>query len=173
MLPVQSIREAAMSTTARRVRRSCSAAVVGGAVVLLPGCGGGDPTADSAATAPAAQPATTGAPGPSGAADFCTRAAGIDDRVDAALADADHDVPSVPDAFAQIAAELRGIQAPAEISTDWAALAGGVDRMGQAFADLDLTDPSSLGALDAAEGELSSASHRVEDYLRDVCGITP
>lgn len=160
-----------MSRTARhpasRVRAFLAAAA---AVGLLAACGGDDdPAADSApTTSAAAEPG-----GGSGDSAFCDAAAGIDQRVDSALSDLDDDDPSVEDAFRQIAVELREIEAPEAIADDWEALAGGLDRMADAFADLDITDSGSLAALDDAETELSEASSNVEDYLRDECGIEP
>ena len=158
-----------MSRAVRRTLITCHSALTGAAaVVLLAACGGGNSGADSTATESAAE--TT--PG-SGEADFCTQAAGIDERVDEALADLEGNDPSVSDAFRQIAEELRSIEAPAAIAPDWEALAGGLDRMSQSFADFDVTDPESLAAMEQAEGDLSEASANVETYLRDECGIEP
>ena len=44
--------------------------------------------------------------------------------------------------------------------------------MADAIADGDITDPTTLDALDAAERDLSGAGDRVDTYLRDACGIT-
>jgi hypothetical protein len=151
----------------RRSLSFCRAGVTGAAaVVLFAACGGGSAT-DSSATAATAAGTTP----ESGQGDFCTQAAGLDERVDSALSDAGEDDPSVPDAFRQIATELRGIEAPDEIAADWEQLAGGLDRMADAFADFDVTDPDSLATLDEVEGDLSTASSSVENYLRDECGI--
>jgi hypothetical protein len=155
----------------RALRRSLTAGhallAAAAAVVLLAACGGGgDSGADSSATESAAE-TTAG----SGEADFCTQAAGIDERVDEALADLGGEDPSLTDVFRQIAQEMRDIEAPAEISTDWEALSGGLDRMSDAFADFDITDPESLAAMEQAEGDLTEASTNVENYLRDECGI--
>jgi hypothetical protein len=173
-----------MSRSVRRTAGTWPAAVAGAAAaVLLTACGGGDPAPDaSSASATTGSDASgsdasgSGTAEPAdatGAADFCDQAAGIDDRVDAALSDAEGDDPSVADAFRQIAEELRGIEAPAAISADWQAMSGGLDRMAEAFTGLDITDSDSLAALDAAEGDLSSASENVEGYLHDECGIDP
>jgi hypothetical protein len=159
-----------MSRTVRRTLSACPAVVAGiAAAVLLTACGGDDPPADSAATAGADAEETTGA---SGEGDFCSQAAGIDERVDAALEGSEDD-PSVPDAFRRLAEEFRAMDAPDAISADWEAMAGGLDRMADAFADVDITDPESLTALEEAEGELTSAAANVEDHLRDECGIDP
>ena len=160
-----------MPRTVRRTVIACRAPAGAAVVVLLAACGGGESTSDSSTTAGAADAAeTTDA---SAGSDFCTQAAGIDQRVDAALSDLEGQDPSVPDAFRQIADELRGMDAPEAISSDWDALAGGLDRMADAFADFDITDPESLTALDRAQADLSAASTDVENYLRDECGIGP
>jgi hypothetical protein len=161
----------------RRVRRTviaCRAQLAGAAaVVLLAACGGGGSEADSSATGSAAQPDAGETTAGSREADFCTQAAGIDERVDEALADLEGNDPSVGEAFRQIAEELRAIEAPDEIAADWNALAGGLDRLSESFADFDVTDPESLAAMEKAEGDLSRASSNVENYLRDECGIEP
>jgi hypothetical protein len=147
------------------------------AVLLLTACGGsgdGDPEPTGAAaesTADAETPADGGSTAAAGADDFCSQAAGIDERVDSALADMDDGDPSLPDAFAQIATELRSITAPDAITTEWAAMAAGLDRMADAFADLDLTDLGALESLDRAEGDLTEASNDVDTYLQEECGL--
>jgi hypothetical protein len=102
--------------------------------------------------------------------DFCAQAADIDDRVDAALDDLE-DGASVPDAFRQIADELRGIEAPDTIATSWISLADALDQMADAVADLDITDLDSLDALDDIDSRLTDAGDDVDTYLRDECGI--
>jgi hypothetical protein len=157
-----------MSGTELRNRIAGRAAVASAAAaLLLAGCGGGGGYGSDAAATPAADSSA-----PSGSSDFCSQAADIDDRVDAAVADLGDD-PSLPDAFRKLTEELRDIEAPAAIAADWETMAGGLERMADAFADVDFTDPSTLDALDAAEGDLSAASDRVDTYLHDECGITP
>jgi hypothetical protein len=159
------------------VRRTLSlsrAGVAGAAaVILLAACGGdgGESATDSPATASPAESSAAETTATSGAEDFCTQAAGIDERVDSALSDLEGDQPSVPDAFRQAAEEVRAIDAPGEIATDWEALAGGLDRIGDALSNIDITDPESLATLEDVEGDLSTASTNVENYLRDECGI--
>jgi hypothetical protein len=160
------------------VRRTLSlsrAGVAGAAaVILLAACGGddgGESATDSPATASPAESSAAETTATSGAEDFCTQAAGIDERVDSALSDLEGDEPSVPDAFRQAAEEVRAIDAPGEIATDWEALAGGLDRIGDALSNIDITDPESLATLEDVEGDLSTASTNVENYLRDECGI--
>jgi hypothetical protein len=149
----------------------CRAGVAGAAaVVLLSACGGdGGESASDSPEAISTVAERTAAPG---AADFCTQAAGIDQRVDSALSDLEGNDPSVTDAFRQIATELRGIDAPAAITSDWEAMAAGLDRMADAFAGIDsITDLDALESLDRAEGDLTTASTNVETYLSDECGL--
>jgi hypothetical protein len=160
------------------VRRTLSlsrAGVAGAAaVILLAACGGddgGESATDSPATASPAESSAAETTATSGAEDFCTQAAGIDERVDSALSDLGGDQLSVPDAFRRAAEEVRAIDAPGEIATDWEALAGGLDRIGDALSNIDITDPESLATLEDVEGDLSTASTNVENYLRDECGI--
>jgi len=156
-----------MPHTARRASIALTVAV------LLSACGSGDSGTESAATegAPSGGAETTAPSGDS--SQFCSEAGRLEDRVDSALADADGGDPSVADALRQVTEELRGIEPPESIRSDWTAMANGLDRMSDVFADFDITDSESLAALDSAEEELSTASTNVENYLRDVCGIEP
>ena len=149
-----------------------ASAVGTAAVLLLTACGGEDSGSDASSSASAAGTDAEAAGG-SGGGDFCDRAAGIEQRVESAMADLDEESPSVPDAFTQVAEELRAIEPPDAIASDWEAMAAGLDRMAEAFADFDITDADSLAAVEEAEGDLSAASTNVEDYLRDECGIEP
>jgi hypothetical protein len=155
-----------MTRTLRRDPHLFRVGVAGAAaVVLLAACGGGD---GSGAGSPEATQATAAEEGTTG--DFCDRAAGIDERVDAALDDVAGD-PSLADAFRQIADDLRTIEAPEPITADWESMAAGLDRMADAFGQVDVTDLDSLEALEQAEGDLTEVGDRVDDYLGDECGI--
>jgi hypothetical protein len=156
-------REEVMSRTSILCRAAVPAAA---AAFLVTACGGGD--GQSSSGSPAAAQSTAAAAGPN---DFCTRAAGIDGRVDEALSTLDGGDVSVADAFAQIAAELHSIEAPAAIAADWNAMAGALDRIAEALPNLDITDADSLAALDDIDVDLSTASENVATYLRDECGI--
>jgi hypothetical protein len=151
-----------------RPANACSAAVGGAVLLLLAACGGGDSYGGTSGEGNAADSATA-----SSGSEFCTAAAGIDQRVESAMSDLEGDDPSVQDAFSTIAEELRAIDPPEAIAADWDAMAAGLDRMADAFADFDITDPDSLAALEEAEGGLTTATTNVESYLRDECGIEP
>ena len=160
-----------MSRTVRPTASLRRAGVAGAAaVVLLTACGGDG--GESATDSPEATGTVAERTASPGAATFCTQAAGIDQRVDSALSDLEGNDPSVTDAFRQIATELRGIDAPDAIRSDWEAMAAGLDRMADAFAGIDdITDLDSIESLDRAEGDLTAASTNVDDYLSDECGI--
>ena len=157
-----------MSRTEHRVLHLFRAGLAGAAgVVLLAACSstGGGSTGDALAAE------TTDAPSPAAGSDaFCDQAAGIDDRVDAALADLDEGA-SVPAAFSQIAVELRDIEPPDAIATAWTALGDGLDDIADAVADLDITDLDSLEALDDVGTRLTDAGDEVDAYLSEECGI--
>lgn len=160
-----------MTRTVRRDLHLFRVGVAGAAtVVLLAACGdGGSSGADSPGTTRAAgqgEEATTG----DGVAGFCDRAAGIDERVDAALDGAEDD-PSLAEVFRTIADDLRAVEAPEPITADWEAMAAGLDRMADAFGQVDVTDLDSLEVLDRAEGDLTEVSSTVDAYLSDECGL--
>jgi hypothetical protein len=169
------LQEALMAGTVRRLVLPLSARVAAvTAVVLLAACGGGDSSdADSSATGSAAETGAAGTTSASGDSEFCTRAADIDERVDTAIENLGDADPSLQEAFQEITAELRDIEPPDAISADWQALSDGLERISDAFADFDITDPDSLQALEDAGDNLSEASTNVENYLRDECGIEP
>ncbi len=157
-----------MTRTLRPAATLFRAGVAGAAaVVLLTACGGSGGGGGGERDAAAASD-DTAAPA---AGDFCSQAGDIDERVDAALSDLDGGDTSLSDAFSQIAVELRGITAPAAITSDWEAMAAGLDRMADALADFDITDLDSLDSLDEAEGDLTTSSENVEAYLSDECGL--
>jgi hypothetical protein len=158
-----------MSRTARpSVSRRLAGTAGAAAVVALTACGGPGDGSETQAPAPTASRTAAQA---DGVTDFCDQAAGIDDRVDAALSGLDGGNPSIADAFRRLAGQLRGIDAPEPITTAWAELSAGLDRMADAFADVDITDLDSLEALDQAQGDVTTASTEVENYLDDECGL--
>jgi hypothetical protein len=159
-----------MSPTPRRTIRPGPVHLAGAAaIVLLAACGDdGGSAAGGRAGSGAAETSVAGRED-----EFCTRAEQLDQRVESALADLEGDDPSVRDAFQQLAEELRAMDPPEAIASDWGALADGVDQLATAFQEFDITDPDSLAALEEAEERLTTASDNVETYLRDECGINP
>jgi len=131
------------------------------AAVLLVACGGGDGSSTDNADGGAAE---------AGNGEFCDQAGDIDARVDEALSQVDEG-GSVSEAIHASADELRAIEAPEAIATEWAALVDGLDQLADALADLDITDADSVAALDDIGARLSTAGDKVENYLQDECGI--
>ena len=154
-----------VARTAHRTLTVCRAGVAGAAAAgLLAACGGdgGSSTDNAASSAADTSAAASG--------DFCDQAVNIDERVDGVLSELD-DGSSVPEAIDAAAAELRAIEPPPAISDDWAALVDGLEQIGDALADFDITDPDSVAALDEIQSRLTTASTNVENYLQDECGI--
>jgi hypothetical protein len=145
---------------------------VAAAVVLLSACGGSDEGGSASSTTEAESSASESAAGASGS-EFCTEAAAVQERVGASFDE--QDPASLGVALQEGAAEIRGIEPPAEIAADWNALADGLDQIAAAFAEVDLTDPAAQQALGAKiaelQGPLDTAGTNVETYLRDECGL--
>ena len=146
---------------------------VAAAVVLLSACGGsGDDEQESASSGTSASASESEAP--QADSEFCTQAASIEDRVSSTLND-QTDPASLPTALQQAADEIRKIEPPDEIASDWEALASGVEQIATAFSQVDFNDPNALATFEAQVGQLQtqleSASNNVETYLSEECGI--
>ena len=146
---------------------------VAAALVLLSACGGSDENSDSSASSETSA-SETESEAPAADSEFCTEAASIEDRVSSTLND-QSDPAALPQALQQAADEIRAIDAPPEIASDWEALAGGVEQIAAAFAQVNFNDPNALATFEAQVGQLQtqleSASTNVETYLREECGI--
>jgi len=157
----------------RRILPACGTALsVAAAVVLLSACGGSDEDNSAAGSSEATSSASeSGAP--AAGSQFCTEAAGIQEKVGASFDE--QDPAGLGAALKEGAAEIRGIEPPAEIAADWNALADGLDQIAVAFAEVDLTDPAAQQVLGQKiaelQGPLDTASTNVETYLREECGL--
>ena len=147
---------------------------VAAALVLLTACGGSDDSASSDSSESSSSASESSA----AAADseFCAQAASIEERVTATLENS-QDPTALPQALQEAAAQIRAIEPPEEIATDWNALADGVEQISQAFASIDFNDPDALAQFEQQvgqlESQLSTASTNVENYLRDECSLEP
>src|SRR3712207_91898 len=111
------------------------------AAVLLTACGGsGDDTASSES---ASETTSSASETTAEAADseFCTDAAAIQERVTSTF-DAQSDPSTLPQALQQAAQAVRDVEPPQEIAADWEALAGGIDQIAAAIANVDFNDPN-------------------------------
>jgi hypothetical protein len=157
----------------RRTLPACRTGLsVAAAVVLLSACGGSDEGSSASSTSEATSSASESSADAAGS-EFCTEAAGIQEKVGASFDE--QDPASLGLALQEGASEIRGIEPPAEIAADWNALADGLDQIAAAFAEVDLNDPAAQQALGEKiaelEGPLDTASTNVETYLRDECGL--
>jgi len=157
----------------RRTLLACRTGLsVAAAVVLLSACGGSDEGSSASSSGETGAAASESSAEPADS-QFCTEAATIQERVGASFDE--QDPASLGLALQDGAAEIRGIEPPAEIASDWNVLADGLDQIAAAFSEVDLTDPAAQQALGQKiaelQGPLDSASTNVENYLRDECGI--
>jgi len=160
----------------RRALTGCRSGLsVAAAVVLLTACGGSD-EGTPAASSDTSEPSSSAAESSGNSADsqFCTDADAIQERVGATL-DEQSDPAALQQALRQGAAEIRALEPPQEIATDWNALADGVEQIAVSFESIDINDPNALATFEQEVGQLqaqlATASTNVGNYLRDECGL--
>ena len=156
-----------------RILSACRSVLLGvAAVVLVSACGASEEGGPDSAPDSAAGSATAESSAEAADARFCADAAELQERLTSTLSD-QTDPAALPQALQQAAAEIREVEAPAEIAADWTALADGVEQMATAFASTNPDDPSALAALQQQlgqlQGKLATASTNVEDYLSTQC----
>ncbi|TFV92244.1 hypothetical protein E4P40_03325 [Blastococcus sp. CT_GayMR20] len=159
----------------RRTLTTCrDGLAVTAAAVLLTACGGsGD---DEASSTSSAGETTSASESSADAADseFCTEAAAIQERVGSTFDD-QADPAGLPQALTQAAEEVRQVEPPAEIASDWAALADGIDQIAAAIASVDFNDPNAAATFEQQvaplQQELAGASANVSSYLQNECGL--
>jgi hypothetical protein len=147
---------------------------VAAALVLLTACSGSknDTSASSSTKASSSASETTAK---AAGSEFCTQAAAIESSVTSAVAN-QADPSSIPQALQTAVAQIRAIDPPSEIASDWAKLADGVEQLATAFSNVDFTDQAAVASFEqtasSLESQLSGASTNVENYLKDKCGLT-
>jgi hypothetical protein len=160
-----------MSRTLTLCRSGVSVAA---ALVLLSACGGSDNTTSASSGSAETSSSASGSGADEAGSEFCTKAASIEERVSATLQNS-QDPAALPQALQEAAAEVRAIEPPAEIASDWNAVADGMEQIAAAVATIDFNDPKALAAFEQQAGQLqsklTSASTNVENYVRDHCGI--
>jgi hypothetical protein len=147
---------------------------VAAAVVLLTACGGSDKNnSASSSTKPSSSASATSAA--AAGSEFCTQAAAIESSVTSAVTN-EADPSTIPQALQKAVAQIRAIDPPSAISSDWAALANGVEQLAAAFSSVDFTDQAAVASFEQTasnlETQLSGASSNVEKYLTEKCGLT-
>ena len=160
-------------------------------VVVLGGCGGGDDdpgvgsdpaaTGDSSAV-PTAEPSAdaTDDSGGSGG-DFCSDIEAAGEELQEISEDPDLTDPETAlGATEETLETLQSIDPPAEIADDWSLVVSYIEGVADGLRDLDATDPAGmvqqleeLGAeLEQQFAAFEEAGTRIDQYLRDECGIT-
>ena len=146
---------------------------VAAALVLLTGCSGsgdGNSAASSTTASSSAAETTAAAAG----SQFCTQAASLAAKLGSVVAD-QSDPGAAQQGLQAALAAIRAIDPPAEIASDWSALADGVEQLATASAGVDFNDPAAVATFQQTatqlETQLSSASTGVEKYLSEKCGL--
>jgi len=148
---------------------------VAAAVVLLAACGGGSDTKSSAASGSttagsSAAPSSTAQP-----SKFCVDATTTLNGLSPAFSSNAATPSSLAPVLERAATQVRAIQPPAEISTDWAQLADGLDQFATAYASVDVNDPASATAFQqknsALLAKLTTAVTHVQAYMVKNCGL--
>jgi hypothetical protein len=146
---------------------------VAAALVLLTACGG--PEEDDAASSPSEEP-TTGASettAPAASSEFCTQAGGIQARI-AATFGGQTDRTLLPEVLQEAAREIRAVDPPPELASDWSAFADGVEQIAAA-AQIDFDDPAAVASFQqqaaAAQQQYGTAFGSVTTYLTEQCGL--
>ena len=158
----------------RRTLTVCRAGLSAAAVViLLSACSGsGDDTSASSSSSPTSASETSAAA--QGGSEFCTKAATVESTIASALAN-QSDVAAVSQTLQTAVAQIRAIDPPAEIATDWTALAGGIEQIAGAFGSIDASNPSAVATFQqqaaALESQLSGPAANVQNYLAKSCGL--
>jgi hypothetical protein len=145
------------------------------AVVLLAACGGSDGEESAPSESSARSSSAAASTGPADS-DFCTEATEAYEQIQPAINESG-DPAAVAPALQQAADGVRAIEAPPEISSDWAALGDGIEQFAQAFAEFDADDPASASAFQQRITELGSevgaSATNVRTYLAEECGFDP
>jgi hypothetical protein len=146
------------------------------AAVLLTACGGSDDSASPGSSASSSSAATSSARSSASAADsqFCRDAAAVEQHVGAATS-GESDPSSLTTVLDQVVQEIRGIEPPAELESDWRSFADGIEQIAVA-ANVDLNDPAAVATFQqkvaALEQQYGTAFSKVQTYLADTCGLT-
>jgi hypothetical protein len=159
----------------RRTRSVCRGGLsLAAAVVLLTACGGSD---DESASSQSSASSSSAAESTAERTDseFCSQAAAAFEQVEPALTGGGNDPAALATALQAAADDVRGIEAPGEIRSDWAALGDGIEQLAQAFADVDVNDPAAQSQLQQRTteviGSLTTSATNVQTYLGQECGL--
>jgi hypothetical protein len=153
---------------------SCTGPAVA-AVLLLAGCGGGStPSASTTTTAASSSAASSSAP--LAQTPFCQQSTKTLTELAPAFSSGQSDPTKLGPILKKAATQVRAIQPPAEIATDWKTLADSLDQFAASYAGVDPQNPASASAFAQRNatltGSLTTAAGHVEAYLSTNCGLT-
>jgi hypothetical protein len=152
------------------MRRTLTAAA---ALVLLTACGGSDendaaPSSSPESTTEASETTASGAN-----SEFCTAAAGIRGRIADTLG-VQTDRAQLPDVLREAVTEIRAIEPPAELASDWRDFADGIEQIAAA-ARIDFNDQAAVATFQqqaaAVQQEYGTAFTNVTTYMTEECGL--
>jgi hypothetical protein len=147
---------------------------VAAALVLLTACGGSD-KGNSASSSTKAGSSASATSAQAAGSEFCTKAAGLAANLGSAVVN-QSDPAAAQQGLRAAVTQIRAIDPPSEIASDWSALADGVEQLANASAGVDFNDPSAVATFQQTatqlETKLSGASTNVEKYLSEKCGLT-
>jgi hypothetical protein len=157
-------------------------------VVVLGGCGGGGDDDPAAGSDPAVTGESSAVPSAEPSADATDDGGDFCSEIEAAGEELQEiaEGPDLTDPEAALGATeetldtLRSIDPPAEIADDWNLVVSYIEAVGDGLRNLDATDPAAmvqqleeLGAeLEQQFATFDEAGARIDEYLRDECGIT-
>lgn len=162
----------------RRTLTACRAGLpVAAAVVLLTACGGGSGSEKSAASGTPATSSSATQSTAGTASAFCTKATTTLNGLSPAFTASQSDPSKLAPLLTQAADQVRAIQPPAEIGTDWTALADGLDQFATAYAHVNVNDPAAASAFQQQNSALlttlTGAVTHVQSYMEKNCGLAP
>jgi hypothetical protein len=146
------------------------------AVVLLAGCGGGGSTPSASSTTAATSSSAVSSSAPLAQTPFCQQSTKTLSELAPAFSSGQSDPTKLGPVLKKAAAQVRAIEPPAAIATDWKTLADALDQFAASYAGLNAQNPASASAFAqrnaALMGSLTTAAGHVETYLSTNCGLT-
>ncbi|MGZ4566419.1 MAG: hypothetical protein ACXVFZ_06230 [Blastococcus sp.] len=148
---------------------------VAAVVVLLAACGGGSDTKSSAASGSTTAGSSSAPSSAAHPSKFCVDATTTLNGLSPAFSSNAASPSSLAPVLKKAATQVRAIQPPAEIRTDWAQLADGLDQFASAYASVNVNDPASASAFQqqnsALLAKLTTAVTHVQAYMVKNCGL--
>jgi len=159
----------------RRTLSVCRSGLsVAAAVVLLTACGGSDDDNAASSESSASSSSAAESTGEQRNSEFCAQAAEVQEQVTSTFT-GESDPNTLPTVLQEAVDDIRGIEPPAELESDWTAFADGIERIAQA-AQVDLNDPEAVARFQAEvsglQQEFGESFDNVGAYLSTECGLS-